>query len=613
MSWLRKISLRAWVLSIAAGMIFSLFALAPQIHLWANRGDAWNGSFAISDYDEPAYAAYVQSLIDGKPLRNSPYTGVTSETRPDLPQSLFSIQFLASLPTALIARILGIDASTAMILLSAVSSFLAAMGVLWLLYLLTGHAFYSFGATILVLTLGSMDLEATHFFQSFLDGKALTNMQASFMRRSVPAISFPVLIAFHFFVLKFFDDSKKGTFWAAAIISSFAVLIYSYLFHWTVAAAWITAFALLMLIFKKDEILRLKATILAIGSAMTILLIPYVLLVTSRGSDIDSVQLFVNTRMPDLLRVSELIGLLSTVLIFAGARNGLFVLKDTRTLFLISMNCVPFIVFNQQILTGLTFQPFHYSIFAVNYTVLISLCAVAFSYLNRYVKRSQANRIFVVLTVCGIFLGSMGTVVKAMELRPVNLMRDKFAGVAKVINKIEQSHGGKSESGDIVFFGFANFTYPHNDDFPMYLSIPVLWSPHQIVYSDLSRTDTRSRIFAKLHLEGIDMKQIRENIKSNPILRRGLFGWGREDFRLSGTSNPISKKEMGLLSESYSAFRNEFDSEKARKFELKYLVTYEAAPISFDEIDRWYKRTLIVTREGYRAYRLRLRKIDLSK
>jgi len=71
-----------WLWSVLTGFLFVMVALAPQFDLINSRGTDWNGVYAISEFDEFAYTAYVQSVIDGKPRRNSPFSG-----RVDSPQT----------------------------------------------------------------------------------------------------------------------------------------------------------------------------------------------------------------------------------------------------------------------------------------------------------------------------------------------------------------------------------------------------------------------------------------------------------------------------------------------------------------------------------------------
>ncbi len=140
--------------ALLAGIIISAYSLAPQIQLWGIRGNAWNGVYAYHDHDEMQYAAYIQTLIDGKPRRNSPYTGREDSTENPLDESLFSIQFLAFYPITLPARILGVSSSKAMIYFSVIIGFFSAFALFWMLYLLFDDPFLSFVGTVFVFSSG---------------------------------------------------------------------------------------------------------------------------------------------------------------------------------------------------------------------------------------------------------------------------------------------------------------------------------------------------------------------------------------------------------------------------------------------------------------------------
>jgi hypothetical protein len=88
--------------------------------------------------DEPLYSAYINALIDGRPRKNDPFGGKDSSSQSPLPESTFSIQFVPAYLIALPARILGVSASTAFIVLVAAAAFLASLSVFWLLIYVTG-------------------------------------------------------------------------------------------------------------------------------------------------------------------------------------------------------------------------------------------------------------------------------------------------------------------------------------------------------------------------------------------------------------------------------------------------------------------------------------------
>src|SRR5215204_663781 len=145
-----------WLWACLTGLLFAVVALAPQFDLLSNRGADWNGVYAVSEFDEFAYCAYVQSIIDGKPRRNSPFSGRTDDAQTPQKESLFSIQFFSTYPLALTAWALGLNGSQAMILLSAVVGFLSAFSIFSLFYIFFRHAPLSFVGTATVLFSGAL-------------------------------------------------------------------------------------------------------------------------------------------------------------------------------------------------------------------------------------------------------------------------------------------------------------------------------------------------------------------------------------------------------------------------------------------------------------------------
>jgi len=106
-----------------------VLSLMPQIHFWLVRGREWNGAYVSGHGDEPQYSAYINALIDGRPRKNDPFGGIDSTSSAPLPESIYSIQFLPAYAIALPARALRLSASTAFIVLIALSAALASMSV----------------------------------------------------------------------------------------------------------------------------------------------------------------------------------------------------------------------------------------------------------------------------------------------------------------------------------------------------------------------------------------------------------------------------------------------------------------------------------------------------
>src|SRR6266478_825010 len=143
-----------WKWCVLPSMAMVLLSLIPQIHLWIVRGREWNGAYVSPQGDEPLYSAYINALIDGRTRKNDPFDGRDSTPKAPLPESTFSIQFVPAYVIALPARLFGISASTAFILLVATSALCASLSVYWLLNYVTGDHQFSAAGTLLVLCFG---------------------------------------------------------------------------------------------------------------------------------------------------------------------------------------------------------------------------------------------------------------------------------------------------------------------------------------------------------------------------------------------------------------------------------------------------------------------------
>src|SRR6185503_17461200 len=88
---------------------------------------------------------------------------------------------------------------------------------------------------------------------------------------------------------------------------------------------------------------------------------------------IDEDQALTFSRAPDLLRVTEIISLLVILILLVQVKRRRIDWRSPEALFVIACAVSPFVVFNQQVITGISLQAFHYEQFIINYVVLVSL------------------------------------------------------------------------------------------------------------------------------------------------------------------------------------------------------------------------------------------------
>src|SRR2546421_5598546 len=100
-------------------------------------------------------------------------------------------------------------------------------------------------------------------------------------------------------------------------------------------------------------------------------MLPYLWLVSKRAPTQDAANLLVHTHAPDFLRVPEFAGLCLLMVVIILNRFGLFSFRNRAALLAVSFFILPFPLFNQQILSGLSLQPSHYEIYVTNYGLLL--------------------------------------------------------------------------------------------------------------------------------------------------------------------------------------------------------------------------------------------------
>lgn len=567
-----------WVVGLATAALLALFTSLPQFYLSYVRGPEWNGSCAYLDTDEFAYAAYTNALIDGRPRRSDPYTGKDDSKS----ENLFSIQFLPGYAVALPAKAFHMSASTAFIVLLPLACIAGALTLFWFFLELTGNVTLAAGGTVGVLCLGTM--------AAFGPLQILTGLQDGgfffpFARRYVPALAFPVFIASSIFVWR---ALTRNFAWAFMAGLGFAVLVYSYFFLWSAAIAWVCTVFILWFIGRPED--RKKAgRVLAILSVtgMTAL-VPYVWLLMHRTTGMDTSHLLEMTHAPDLFRAPELYGaLVLCVLAYVLKRRGL-AWRNPKALFAASFAIAPFVVFNQQILTGRSLQSFHYEEFVTNYWVIIAgflALGMAWGRLSR--------RMLVYLSVGGLFIGVMLGVRAARITLSMNMQLDEARGV--VLRLREEKREGTVLTSDLLL---ANAVV-------MSSSNSVLWARHLFTFSNVDLIGQRRRFYQYLYYLGVDETRLAGDLHTDFTARWEVFGSQRANPVLALSSKQVTEEEINEAAREYAIFVKSFNLSLATDPLLTYAVVRPTVDLS--NLEQWYERRLVERKGELILYQLKLK------
>jgi hypothetical protein len=599
--------------ALASGLIVSAFAMSLQVDLWLERGSDWNGAFAAVDYDEPFYASYLQSLIDGKPRRNSPYTGVEDSAASPQKESYLSIQFLASEPPALIARLFGLSSSTTMMILAPVIGFLSAIALFSLICSLIESPSTSFAITLVVLLCGGIiagqggvmsfvSPDTVHYSSSFL-----------FLRRSVPAMSFPALLLFFVFVWRLFVAQTSRSKWVAAALSilSFAFMVYGYFYHWTIALGWFSVLVILWAAFRFDDLKANKLYLVGVIFGFLVVLAPYVILLLNRSAETDSALMFNLTHQPDLFRMPSIVGYAAILMISVCVPTGILNIRRPVVLVLLSFALLPMVVFNQQVLTGRSLQPFHYQLFGANYIALLALLAVIFLLIKEHCDFSILKVTAGLVSALALFLGFFDASYAAGDLRGLNKWRDELFPVGQRIREIEASEKPERNGTKPVVLSF-DFMHPfpiNSAELPAISSQAVVWDSHLPMFPDTNSKASALRLNTYLYFQNLDKNWVDGELRGgNNLLALGYFGGIRSnDPSINESARPTADEITDVVNQ-YGEFADDFNYDMPASLPISYVIVQtDAQKEDLSAIDKWYERDAGEAVGKYTIYRVRLR------
>jgi hypothetical protein len=596
-----------WKFAVWGALAITLLSVYPQFLMWGVRGRDWNGSYATVHGDELVYSAYVQALIDGRPRRSDPYTGRDDTPEQPQPESLFSIQFVPAYAMAIPARLLGVSSSTAFIVLGFLVPFFSCLAIFWLLAHITKDHRLAVAGSIMVLCFGAL-AAGGGLVQVLMSGSRYVFLP--FLRRFDPAFPFPLFFVFCTFVWKSLSGTQRSNIgWAVCAGVTFALLIFSYFFLWTSALAWLACLGLLWFVAHPRQIRSYAGSFVTIVLLIGAALVPYVILLSRRSPTMDSGQKLTVSHAPDLLRIPELLGLVVLAVIGLGAWRGKVNWRAPETLFAASFALMPFAVFNQQVITGYSLQPFHYESFIANYVVLLG-AAVAGGILwgGSAGKEPIPYRFAAVLVLVAVLWAAVEVLAPTKVMVRNSQLTDRAAAVGQRLRELSVSDGETSNTSTLnprpLMLATENKVALI---LPTFAPMALLWASN-FDFLNVDPAESRERFYAYLYYKDTDsnhlMKQLGQPMNDLAV---GAFGHERVIPDLAVSPKPITSEEIAREVADYQAYVESFTRERAARYPLSYVIVPVAGGPGFENLDRWYQRDQGEQVGDYTLYRVRLR------
>ena len=592
-----------WRFGIIAGIFLAVFCLYPQMKMVYLRGENWNGHYAYNDIDEVAYASYVRALIDGRPRKNDPYTGRDQSPETPQPESLFSIQFAAPYTIALPAKVLGVGAPWAMTLAGAFAGFAAAFAVFWLIGMLTEDSWYAMAASLAVFCFGTLAAGEGAIGEILFDGFSYPYFPG--FRRYIPAMAFPAFFAMLGFVRLMLkeDETKRPVIYGSAGLLCFAYIVFSYFYVWTTAAAFLAVIGSVTLAFRPADWKRDIKRLAIFGVGCVLILVPYAYLLSGRSETMDHVQLLVKTRMPDIFRFPEYVSLAVVMFIAAAVLLKVFSLKDRAVLFALTLAVVPFVLFNQQVITGMSLQPIHYQVFIGNYvSTLAAAVAIGLFWRAKLGEAKAFSRYACVLIAsAAIVWGFVECHYTVRVLDDANIARDESLPVARRLEELARNYPDPHRLTVFAYDGIEA------DDLPTVAPQNVLWSRHQHVFAGLSWQESKERYYQYLYYVGVDEDELERLIRRDFVTMIALFGWGRHSTRLSSEATPLTKAEIAAEVKAYGDYISSFDPVRTADPLISFVVIPTESSTDLGRLEQFYELYDGEQIGNYTLYKARLR------
>jgi len=324
----------------------------------------------------------------------------------------------------------------------------------------------------------------------------------------------------------------------------------------------------------------------------------------------DSGQKLALTHAPDLLRAPEFLGIAVLALVTYGAIRRKINWRAPEILFASSFALLPFAVFNQQVVTGRSLQPFHYESFIANYIALVGAFVTAIT-LWRSVNSERSTMPYVLakrLIAVALLWGCLEVVVIPSQfIRKDSQFIDRVAAVGERLRELSNNDVSPGKIGldprPLVLATDNRVTMM----LPTFAPQAIFWAPNFDLLH-LGAGESRERFYQFLYYSGVDATQFKAEL-GEPMgnIAAAAFGHERVLPDLAVNARPITSEDIENEVSRYQSYLSSFTHSQANLHPVSYVIVPTQSNVNFSNLDQWYERDSGETIGDYRLYRVRLR------
>jgi hypothetical protein len=245
-------------------------------------------------------------------------------------------------------------------------------------------------------------------------------------------------------------------------------------------------------------------------------------------------------------------------------------------LFAAACAITPFIVLNQQVITGRSLQPFHFEQFILSYLVLVGIVILDtlwWKHLTRYPLLWIALPL-----VVGVSLALKTTKVNSAQNHAID-------AAIPLLRTLDSEIKQNAISGSVLFdrtiYAASAPTYTS--------SLQTLWSPYTYTYGSVTDEEDNERLYQSFYYLGVDEKRFASLLEGR-IYRAALFGLHRVNKTLVQNFEPITADEIQTQVSEYAQYVQTFSQTQAQRCPLSRVVLTADRNYNLSNLDRWYER-----------------------
>lgn len=529
----------AVIFAILAAIIIAF----PQVYFRYDNRDAYQG---IELLIQSPCTPWIREALDGHSSLGSIYLR-------DGKNDPYIFQPLGAAMVAFLGKIFFLDFNNTLLLSRLFFSFLVFLLMYGFVFLLSKDKLTALASSVMFFLGG--ELVSRSGLWQILAGQSPRPF-LYFFRPLIPIL--PALFFFAFLLFFWLFLERKQWRWGVASAATLGLSFYNYFYDWTFLYAFCGVLLLIFLFQRKWQDVKRIAAVLLGGAVISI---PYFLNLWQASihpTYQEMMQRFGIIETRSLISLGFLVPIVFIVALLFFPKK-----YKKRFFFVLSLAAAPFIVLQQQLITGKIMQSGHYHWRYHTPLAIIILLVIFFSWVSRrkweFFKKASAFLIIAVSIYTGIFMQS----VSYTEAQKVALEQQRYGPVMKWLN----TNGQKEE----VVFG--------NNEVSYFVSIytPMNVFHHMGAAYALAASHERlvNNLFALYRLEGVAKDKAEEVFFQE---RRRISGriYGLYYRELLGTYQSIPDEVLQEFvqkyQESLSIPNNEFLNELWSKYQVKYLV-----------------------------------------